>query len=611
VTTLNDPYCRNAFEKELAYLKKFDVDRLAAGFRRNAGLAPAAPPYGGWENSLIAGHFVGHYLTAVAQAWANGGGPELKARTDALVDALADAQAEDGFLFAMTGELPGLAQFDNVEAGRTNPWTEAWVPWYTLHKILAGLIDAYRLAGNRRALEAADRLGLWAYRRQAAWSAETRAVVLRTEYGGMNDCLYELYKLTRRKEHAIAAHAFDEDALFAGLAAGRDVLDGLHANTQIPKFLGALNRYLAWREIGAAEFEAAGDGRDIGFYRAAAEGFWEAVVGGHSYATGGNSRDERFGPAGALDAERSVLNCETCNAYNMLKLSLALLRLTGDAKYAAFYESAFVNSVLASQHPETGMTTYFQGMATGSFKVFGSEFDHLWCCTGTGTENFTKLPEGVYRRAGDVLSVDLYLASSFTMPDKGVVLTQAAALPDTDTATFGVAGSGRFELRLRLPDWLAERPVFVLNGRPAEPRAESGYAAFDRRWSDGDVLVVRLPMRVRGLKLPDADAWAFKFGPAVLSADLGSEAMETLPHGIGVLKATLVAGIDDAIRVPGRYGSPADWIADADANFERLPGPLAFRLRNAEPALVFAPHFRRYRERYGIYWYVRPAPDRA
>jgi Uncharacterized protein conserved in bacteria len=602
---LDDPYFVNAFEKEKAYLRRFDVNRLTAGFRRTAGIPTSAATYGGWESSLISGHFVGHYLTALSQAYRESGEEEFLSLANALVDALSEAQLDDGFLFATADCVPARSQFDNVEAGRVDIRTQAWVPWYTMHKLLAGLVSAFELCGVEKALACASRLGDWGYARTSGWSEETRERVLAIEYGGMNDCLYELYTCTRKNEHAIAAHAFDELGLFEAIHRGEDLLDGRHANTTIPKFLGALNRYRAWLEVGEGAFERAGDERDMVFYLETAERFWTMVVGSHSYVTGGNSDDEHFGPAGVLDAERSEVNCETCNTYNMLKLSKSLFEATGEKKYVDFYENVQINAILSSQNPETGMSMYFQPMATGYFKVFSSEFDHFWCCTGTGTENFTKLAEGLYSCDGDALSVNLYISSTFDWSEKQLKIVQESAIPDGESSSFTIRGEGEFELRLRIPDWVAGPAELRLNGESFAAPEIGGYALVGRSWSDGDRIEIRLPMRLTAHSLPDSDeVVAFKYGPVVLSAALGDKDMATTSHGVHVLKPESKGGADERIIIDEGHGPRDRWLGNLGANFKRVGGNLEFQLKDANRELLFSPHYRQYRQRYGIYWRV-------
>ena len=384
--TMTDAYTVNAFSKEVEYLLSFDTDRLLCGFRENAKLdTKGAKRYAGWENTLIAGHSVGHYLTAVAQAYQN---PTLTAaqrsalegKIKALLDGMRvcqqNSKGKPGFLWA--GQIKNAnnveVQFDLVEQGKTNIINESWVPWYTMHKIVQGLVDVYNATGNETAKTIASDLGDWTYNRASKWSAQTHNTVLSIEYGGMNDCLYELYEITGKDTHAVAAHYFDETNLHeAVLKGGRNVLTNKHANTTIPKFIGALKRYIVLDGK-----TVNGEKIDASRYLEYAEAFWDMVTTHHTYITGGNSEWEHFGEDDILDKERTNCNCETCNSYNMLKLSRELFKITGDRKYMDFYEGTYYNSILSSQNPESGMTTYFQPMATGYFKVYSSPYDSFW-----------------------------------------------------------------------------------------------------------------------------------------------------------------------------------------------------------------------------------------
>ena len=288
-----------------------------------------------------------------------------------------------------------MLQFDNVESGKTNISTQAWVPWYTMHKILAGLTDAYEVAGNETALEVANKLATWIADRANSWDTSTQNKVLSVEYGGMNDALYQLYKVTdasNKEDFYSAAHKFDETSLFEGVLKGTDnILNNKHANTTIPKFLGALCRY----ETDDTQTK----------YLQYAESFWQMVIDKHTYVTGGNSEDEHFGADNVLDGERTVCNNETCNTYNMLKLSRRLFVITGDKKYADYYETTLINAIMSSQDHKTGLTMYFQPMASGYQKVFGTFENSFWCCTGSGMENFTKLQDSIYFKGKNVIAV--------------------------------------------------------------------------------------------------------------------------------------------------------------------------------------------------------------
>jgi len=581
---VNDAYIKNALEKELAYLKVLHADRLVAGFREINNIRPKAEKYGGWEATEIRGHSLGHYMTAVSQAAAQTGDTELKKKLDYIVDELEAAQQKSGYLSA----FPELF-FDNVENKKP-----CWVPWYTMDKILSGLTAAYVLAGNKKALEIASRLANWIYERTSKWSKETQNTVLAVEYGGMNEALYDLYRVTKKKEHAEAAHMFDEMPLFEAIHNGQDVLNGKHANTTIPKFLGALYRYIC---LGCREEDR--------FYFEAAEKFWEIVVKNHTYITGGNSEWEHFGESKILDAERTNCNCETCNTYNMLKLSRELFKITGEKKYLDFYENTFINAILSSQNPETGMSMYFQPMATGYFKVYSTPFDSFWCCTGTGMENFTKCNDSIYFKTEDTVYVSQYLSSELDWKEEGFFMVQKSDIPNTEKTSFHII-KGSKRLALRVPDWSAAMTVKI--GETIKT-AESGYIFLET--SEGMEIDVRISMQVRAYPLHDnRHCIGLKYGPVVLSAGLGTEAMEESKTGVDVTIATKNISIKDFITVKAADGSEYStekdvdaWIADIGRNVVKTPEKLEFSLRGTDSdALVFTPHYRRYKERYGIYW---------
>lgn len=410
----------------------------------------------------------------------------------------------------------------------------------------------------------------------------------------MNDCLYELYKISGDERHLQAAHMFDELSLFTPVQEGRDILKGKHANTTIPKFLGALNRY---RVLGESER----------FYLEAAQQFWDMVVLHHSYVTGGNSEWEHFGDPDLLDAERSNFTAETCNTYNMLKLSRELYKITSEAKYMDFYENTFINAILSSQNPHSGMTMYFQPMATGYFKVYSSPFEHFWCCTGTGMESFTKLNDSLYFHASGSIYVNQYISSNVLAEEYGIELTQTANLPYEDTAEFSIhtlKESGQpFALYLRLPDWLAGTAELTLNGQKQALNRSGRYAVLDRTWSDGDTFSLRLPMKPSYRTLPDApNVAAFRYGPVVLSAALGTEDMAESATGVAVSVPTRNLLVKDFIIPAGR--SAESWLENFEQHFVQKDGEPVFVLQGTDEdnRLVFTPHYKQHSERYGIYW---------
>ena len=598
---VKDSYCQNAYEKDLAYLKSFDTDRLLAGFYETAGLTVKKMRYGGWENMLIGGHTMGHYLTAAAQGYANAAATgkdkaDLFEIITTLVDGLLECQknskGKPGFVFGATIADPSNVekQFDYVEEGKTNIITEAWVPWYTMHKILDGLVNVYKYMGYEEALTVASGIGDWTYDRASKWSEDTHRTVLSIEYGGMNDALYELYKITKKEEHLKAAHAFDEEELFDKIQTGdRNVLNNRHANTTIPKFLGALNRYIT-----------VGDDKYLEYVKT----FWDMVVSRHTYATGGNSEWEHFGEDYILDGERTNCNNETCNTYNMLKMSRKLFMITGEKKYADYYENTLINAILSSQNPETGMTMYFQPMATGYYKVYGTPFDKFWCCTGSGMENFTKLGSSIYFRDKDSIIVNMFLSSEVTDEELGIKLVQEADIPGSDMVKFTVrivdgSQSKKAKILVRTPDW-CDDPVFMAEGKDVS--MENEYFAAEGEWKDGETFGIKLPFKVKALGLPDCDhVFAFKYGPILLSADLGTENMVDGKTGVDVTIPTNKIVESEYLNIQNE--SLAEFIADIDSHLKKDPYKTVFTLTGTDRELTFTPHYLKTRQRYGIYWY--------
>ena len=589
---VTDPYIKNAFDKMCSYLIAYQPDKLLAGFREVKGLPPRAPRYGGWEQTELRGHILGHYLKAVSYAYEQTNDKKYFAILVYMLDELKTAQLKNGYLSAFPEEL-----FDRIESGG-----RAWAPWYTMHKIISGLIECYRCTESPTALQIINLLGDWVSRRTQSWTDTTRAVVLCTEYGGMNDAMYEVYSLTGHSRHLAAAHCFDELSLFASMKRlhrtwrAFNSITGKHANTMIPKFVGILNRYA---NLGCKE----------GFYFEACVEFWNEVVKNHSYITGGHSDQEHFGPLGKLDAGRSNCNNETCNVYNMLKLTRGLFRLTGRSEYMDFYERAYMNSILASQDPDTGMTTYFQAMQTGAFRIFATPFDKFWCCTGTGLESFTKLGDSIYFSDDDELYIVLPVSSELNWRKQGVRLSLENRILRYNTLTLSVSTDKKptaFTVRLRKPAWIEPGYVLTVNGETVCAEEEDGYIILSRCWADKDVVALTMKPKLWYEVLPDSqNCAAFGFGPLVLCAGLGDEDKKVdytgAHHDVEV--ATVEVEVPRSI---GTYEAPEQWLHELDKHLLRKGDDLIFVLSgtNMDDQLVFTPYMTQCRQRYGLYWHL-------
>ena len=580
---IKDQYKSHAFDLELSYLYSLDPDKLMVGFLETSGLVPEKERYHGWEETEIQGHTLGHYMTAVAQAYGYTGNQELLERLTYIITALEKCQREDGFLFASQEEI-----FDRVENKRP-----AWVPWYTMHKILSGLISVYRYTGDETAKKVASDLGGWIYRRCISWTEETKKQVLAVEYGGMNDCLYDLYAITEDDRFIKAAHQFDEMTLFQKLYEGEDILNGLHANTTIPKVLGALKRYLLLGEFFCLEV---------------AKNFWNMVTEHHSYITGGNSEWEHFGKPDILDSERTACNCETCNTYNMLKLSKELFELTKERKYADFYESTYLNAILSSQNPETGMTTYFQPMASGYFKVYSTPYDSFWCCTGSGMENFTKLHEGAVYRDENTMYIIRYEDSEIIWKEKGLKLEVVCEQKENlyrvkILVAEQEADAEGNKICLLIPKWNIKTPVIQEHG--ISTTVESNWISLDVGLEKGNSIEIAYSMELTAKSLPDnSHVLAFQYGPYVLSADLGMEQMDQIYTGVNVLVPQKEMIIPDYLVFDEKDCQEFRQYPERFLN--KTPGKIEFTIENQGRTLTFTPHYLRYRERYGIYWFIYP-----
>jgi len=498
----------DAQQTDRSYLLALDADRLLAPYRREAGLALPKPPYGNWESSGLDGHMGGHYLSALSLMWAATGDPEVRERLDYFVLELKKAQAQDGYLGGIPG---GRAAWNEIANGNLHADNFSvngkWVPWYNLHKIAAGLRDAWRYAGSEDARLMLVKFADWTVAMTGALSDEQMQSMLRAEHGGMNEVLADVYQLTGDQRYLLAARRFSHQAILQPLAAGRDELTGLHANTQIPKVIG---------------FERIAELTGEAQWHQAASFFWRTVHDHRSVAIGGNSVREHFHDDKDFSSMTSeVEGPETCNTYNMLKLTELLFQREPNAAYSDYYERALYNHILASQRPESGGFVYFTPMRPNHYRVYSEVDKGMWCCVGSGIESQAKYGEFIYARDGDALLVNLFIPSRLAWREKGVVLTQTNRFPDQAGTRLTVDSGGRVTLKVRYPGWVARGALSVrVNGRPVAARvAPDGYVRLARDWRKGDTVDVRLPMRTTLEQMPDkSNYYAVLHGPIVLAA---------------------------------------------------------------------------------------------
>jgi len=638
---ITDPFLLNAKCQNIKNLLSLEPLRFLAHFYTTAELPQpkGAEPYDHlnneptWERSFqhnFRGHMFGHYMSALAMVYGANNDAGLKAQLlDKITTCIIELKkCQDAFALnypARAGYIGPfgdgrLDELDGMTGGAGLPTSgQVWVPWYNLHKVLAGLIAvSTHVTDNpigELALTVAIGFGEYFYNvRASKYNDQNRQQLLRIEYGGMNDAFYELYRLTGDTKFKTCAECFDEVSLFDALAEGRNVLKGMHANTQIPKFIGALKRYTTLTEN--PEFYAKlteKEQDDLPKYLLAAKKFFDIVLAGHTYITGGNSAREHFHPPNTLaETINRDDTHETCNGHNMLKLARELFMVTKDKKYADYYENAFINVVLSSQNPETGEVTYFQPMGSGYNKLFG--FNRFWCCVGTGIESFAKLHDSIYFADGVRIFTNMYFSSMFQYNRSNLKLLQTANMPNCNTVTFtvdsinGDAIAPGTELYFRIPDWCVAEPMVKINNTlQKSPNISGGYITI-RDFNRGDKIELTFSMEVSLHALADnPNIVAFRYGPVVLSAALGDWNMNaTSPNGIMVLvacrdlKAPNMIVISDGISVE-------EWKTNIIENLVRIEdsedGLVQFKLKgtNMDDKLIYTPHYKQYKQRYGLY----------
>jgi uncharacterized protein len=585
VRLLDGPF-KQAMERDLKYMLSLDNDRLLHSFRLTAGLPSNAKPYGGWEkpDGELRGHTMGHYLSACAFMYASTGDARVKARADGLIAELAQCQqalGPRGYLSAFPEEF-----FDRVEATRA-----VWAPYYTLHKILAGLLDWYECGGNVEALSIAEKIASWVkLRTDKSDPRHMERVLNNTEQGGMCEALANLYSLTGKAEYLKLARRFDEQHYIVPLSQYKDVLKGEHVNSFIPNIIGAAREYEMTGDIGLSNI---------------AQYFWSQVTGARTYATGGTSNDEvwRQDPY-VMASELGAPSHETCCTYNMLKLTRHLFNWEAKASLADYFERALFNGILSTQNPADGMMMYYVPMMPGMYKTFMTPEDSFWCCTGSGMENHAKYGDSIYFHGPDALYVNLYIASELRWPEKGLTVRQDTKFPEEQGTRLTITAAKPVDLalNLRIPGWIAAGGWVKVNGKKLEAcSGPSSFLTLRRTWKTGDTVELSLPMDLHLERLPDdSRIAAILYGPIVLAGRLGTE-------GLAGAKTSGAYGPEGPEGAPVAVPKFRVQNGDLNAWIKPVAGkPLTFQTSGAglPRDVTLIPFYKLFGERYSVYWTI-------
>ncbi len=588
---------KDNMEREGRWLLSLPNDRLLHSFRVNAGMNTPKPdsktkmplPLGGWEglDMELRGHSIGHILSGLAFQYASTGNEMFKKKADSLVAGLAEVQQilnEDGYLSAYPQNY-----IDRNIAGAS-----VWAPWYTLHKLFAGLIDVYWMTGNQQALETVSKMAGWAYKKLVPLSPETLTVMLRNEFGGMNEAFYNLYSITGNPRHLALAQLFYHHAVLDPLAQQEDKLNRMHANTVIPKITGEERGY-----------ELTGDEKE----KRIATFFWDDVIKNQTYAIGSNSDKEHFVAPGKLSEHITGYTGETCNTYNMLKVTRHLFGWYADARYADYYEQALYNHILGQQDPATGMVCYFTPMLSGAYKLYSTPDKSFWCCVGSGFESHSKYCEAIYYHDDKGIFVNLFIPSELTWKEKGIILRQETNYPEEETTRLRIvsAPTDKMSLYIRYPAWAVAGATITVNGKRMPVKQQPGsYIAISRKWKKDDKVEITYPMSLRMVATPGNPAKAaIAYGPIVLGAPVGTAGMKPPapfhnpedPYEYYTYDYHIPNNIDDTLNTGAR--KITDWIQPAGK-------PLTFKTVNAGQHGDFElkPYYRIHEERYIVYWNI-------
>jgi uncharacterized protein len=590
---------KDAQQTDLAYMLALSTDRLLSPFLREAGFTPKDSSYGNWENTGLDGQTAGHYLSALANMYAATGNKEVFRRLNYMIDWLDSCQRKngDGYVGGVPG---GKKMWAEIESGRIRANSFSlngkWVPWYNMHKLFAGLVDAYKIAGIPKAKLVVVKLADWSMNLTRNLTDAQMEQMLAAEQGGINEALANVAGITGDKKYLDLARRFSHRKILGPLMKGVDSLNGLHANTQIPKVVG---------------FERISELSGEPDWGNAAKFFWQTVVDHRSVSVGGNSVSEHFNPAknfaSMIESREGI---ESCNSYNMLRLTKDLFLKQPQVKYIDYYERTTYNHILSTQNPEGGFV-YFTPMRPRHYRVYSQPQNDFWCCVGTGLENHGKYGELIYAHQGDNIFVNLFIPSKLTWKEKGMTLVQNTKFPfeEGSQIKMQLQKPKQFLVRIRYPQWVAQGGLkLMVNNKPVAIDATPGtYATINRTWRNGDVISVQLPMHIEAESLPDGSPWvSFVHGPIVLAAvtdttDLIGEKADASRMG-HVARGPLYS-VNEAPVLVTNQKDPAAEVTATNT------GALTFQAANAiYPAkykqLKLVPFFQVHNSRYMLYWPV-------
>lgn len=589
---------KHARDLNIEVLLEYDTDRLIAPFRKEAGLPEKASLYPNWAG--LDGHVGGHYLSAMAINYASTGNAECKRRMDYFISELkacqdANSANNPSWGKGYIGGVPDSKHiWSTLKDGDFSAYRSAWVPWYNVHKLYSGLRDAWLYTGNEEAkrifLEFCD----WGIEITSGLSDEQMQEMLDTEHGGMNEIFADAFQITGGLKYLTAARRFSHNMLLDAMAAGNDNLDNRHANTQVPKVVG---------------FQRIAELTNDAKYARAGRFFWETVTGNRSLAFGGNSRREFF-PAveSCTDFVVDVEGPETCNSYNMLKLTEDLFRINPLAEYSDYYERTMFNHILSTQHPDHGGYVYFTPVRPRHYRVYSAPNEGMWCCVGSGMENHGKYNQFIYTHSNDSLFLNLFVESELNWRKKGIKIVQETGFPDEEQTRLRIdEGKGSFTLMVRYPSWVKKGAMKIsINGKDYTFSSDpSSYVAIKRKWKKGDEVNISLPMHFSVERMPNVPHYiAIMYGPILLGARTGTEDLRGLIADDG--RWSHIAGGE---RLPVDKAPVIVENSDSDITAKLTPvegKPLTFSASNLNivnpSGLILEPFFRIHDERYMVYW---------